>query len=188
LLEKIRIQLVENDALASGQHDDASVQEVMSKYPPVDVLDSLPSSPYSDGGSLLDDLPSVPKHMPQKARSSPQTPQTPQTPPAATTTTTTAAPPQGYMKMPEPLANIPPLPQQPQQQSLGIQLPTPSNFPLPPMNIIDPSQLASWIAKRQNTPQPSVLILDVRPRQAFDQGFIKHRWVAQIEPLVLKRE
>lgn len=161
--------------MAVEEHDPL-IQDAMDKYPPVDVLNCLPSSPYNNSSSLLDDLPSVPKHMPQKAQSSPQTPPPP--PP----------PPQGFMKMPEPLSNRPPLGRKLQQKPQGIQLPTPSDFPLPHTTVVDPSQLASWIVKRQNVSQPSVLILDVRPRQVFDQGFIKHRWIAQIEPLVLKQK
>jgi ubiquitin carboxyl-terminal hydrolase 8 len=179
-LEKIRIKLAENDALTAEVQHDASIQEVMDKYPPVNVLEPSPTSLYSDRNSLLDDLPSVPKHMPQKVHSTPQTPPATAAPPPP--------PPQGYMKMPEPLLNTQHLPQHLLPKPQGIQLPTPTNFSLKAITIVDPSQLASWIAKSPKTPQPSVLILDVRPREAFNQGCIKHNWIAQIEPLKLEQK
>ncbi|KAI8091320.1 uncharacterized protein B0P05DRAFT_568711 [Gilbertella persicaria] len=112
-----------------------------------------------DSDHVVDHLPSVPTHLPSKQKlvSPPTTP--------------------SFMKMPEPEPTLQP-----------IQLPTPNKgLHIPPMLIVDPRQLASWIVKTPDI-QPSVLILDVRPRQVFDQGCIKHTWIAQIEPLVLNQD
>lgn len=161
----------------------------MDKYPSVETLES--STPYSpnmnqtqsnDSSFLLDGLPSVPTHSPNKSSASAPSRQAPPT----------------FMKMPEPephinqLPNIPPLPKVQNNQNSNnnsIQLPTPSNYQFPKILSVDPTQLAGWIVKKNGVEQaPNVLILDVRPRDVFNQGFIKHKWIAQIEPLVLKQE
>jgi ubiquitin carboxyl-terminal hydrolase 8 len=80
------------------------------------------------------------------------------------------------MKMPEPKPFIP----------KGIQLPAPSNLPVPNLGAtVPPNVLASWIVKGKE-PKPSVLLLDVRPREIYMSGCIKHTWIAQIEPMFLK--
>jgi ubiquitin carboxyl-terminal hydrolase 8 len=187
LLEELATNLQQRDV--ENQRDDI-LQDAMNKYPPVDVLDSV-SSPImnnetqinNDSSFLLDGLPSVPTHAPDKSSpSAPVTRKTRQSPPK-------------FMKMPEPesnpLSNIPPLPKiNNNNDNNGLfQLPKPSNFPFPSTLVVDPKTLATWIVKKNGVEQtPNVLILDVRPRYVFDQGFIKHKWIAQIEPLVLKQE
>jgi ubiquitin carboxyl-terminal hydrolase 8 len=175
-LEDITVELQKQDVESCR---DEVLMQAMNKYPPVNILDAMPSSPESNQTqSSLDDLPSVPTHAPG---------QTPiRYPPPVK-----SPPPPTFMKMPqpEPLNAAPPLP--PVQKAVGnfVQLPPPSDFDFPPTLIVEPIQLASWITTRNKAgQQPSVLILDVRPRDVYDQGFIKHKWVAQIEPLVLKQE
>lgn len=68
-----------------------------------------------------------------------------------------------------------------------IQLPSPTGFIFPPSPVVGAFQLAKWISTRNETP-PSILILDVRPRDVSEGGCIKHKWIAQIEPLVLKEK
>ncbi|CAO3670058.1 unnamed protein product [Rhizopus microsporus] len=87
------------------------------------------------------------------------------------------------MKMPEPQ----PTTQPPTHSCNGMEFPRPTNYQLSvPTLTVEPLQLASWIVKNSSGPQPSVLLLDIRPRDVHSQGFIRHRWVAQIEPLVIK--
>ncbi|KAI7900888.1 uncharacterized protein BX663DRAFT_532037 [Cokeromyces recurvatus] len=147
------------------QQEDQELKETLEKYPPVDNISESTTS--TDTESLLNVLPSVPTHIPtmNEQKLSPNNNNCP----------FMSSP---VMQMPEPKPVFP----------LGIQLPTPlKTFSLPPTFIVEPRQLASWIVKRNDgQEQPSVLILDIRPRQIFNQGFIKHKWVAQIEPLTLR--
>jgi ubiquitin carboxyl-terminal hydrolase 8 len=143
----------------------------MEKYPPVENTDDSP----------LNDLPSVPTHLP--GTPSAMSAHVPNIPPAMPISNQNTPPPQ-IMKMPEPQPQPQP---QPQPLNNVIELPTPTHFRLSiPMSTVEPRQLASWIVKNGTGPQPSVLLLDVRPRDIHSQGFIRHRWVAQIEPLVIK--
>lgn len=187
LLEELSAKLQYSDPDQSA--DDYFVQDVMNKYPPVnDVPMPMPSPTHIDSSSFLDNLPSVPKHMP----SSNGTTKSSQRDNSVSSNSSSLSAASNFMKMPEPEP-------QPQQQPTAaaaaaaaanvLQLPTPSSdLSIPPTPIVDALQLASWIVKKSDGKQPSVLILDVRPRQVFDQGFIKHKWIAQIEPLVLKQE
>ncbi|KAG1472886.1 hypothetical protein G6F56_001274 [Rhizopus delemar] len=168
-LEHLNQKLQEKEN-AQKQADEDIVKEAMNRYPPVD----------STG---LDDLPSVPTHLPGTTPLLPRQ----NTPPQE-------------MKMPEPHPvshQVPqPMPQTIPQQMLqqhnkeqrnNIELPTPTHFRLAsPTIAVEPKQLASWIVKHGTGPQPSVLLLDVRPRSIHSEGLIRHRWVAQIEPLVVK--
>ncbi|KAF1801412.1 hypothetical protein V8B55DRAFT_1565843 [Mucor lusitanicus] len=187
LLEELSAKLQYSDPDQSA--DDYFVQDVMNKYPPVnDVPMPMPSPTHIDSSSFLDNLPSVPKHMP----SSNGTTKSSQRDNSVSSNSSSLSAASNFMKMPEPEP-------QPQQQPTAaaaaaaaanvLQLPTPSSdLSIPPTPIVDALQLASWIVKKSDGKQPSVLILDVRPRQVFDQGFIKHKWIAQIEPLVLKQD
>lgn len=176
-LEKITAILQQEDV--DNGKDELLIQ-AMNNYPPVDTLDQLPSSPESNQTqSRLDDLPSVPTHAPGKSKSS------------SLNTTVQSTPPNIYMKMPEPehVSAAPPLPPITNAVDNFIQLPPPTDFVFPSSLIVEPQELASWITTRgTGGKHPSVLLLDIRPSNVYEQGFIKHKWVVQIEPLVLKRE
>lgn len=141
----------------------------MAKYPTLSDIDKPDNQTQS--GFLLDDLPSVPTHAPLK---NPKKRSVPLSPPP---------PPPMHIKMPEPHPMPAPIP----VETEGLQLPSPTGFPFPASPVVEASQLATWISKR-NATGPSILILDVRPRDVSERGCIKHRWIAQIEPLVLKQE
>lgn len=176
-LEDITAELQQQDV---DDCRDELLMQAMNKYPPATIIDPMPTSFESNQTqSGLDALPSVPTHAPGKVKPPTRSP-LPVKPPPPT-----------FMKMPEPqpLNGAPPLP--PANKTVGnlIQLPPPSDFVFPPTLNVDPIQLASWITTRNKVgQQPSILLLDVRHRDVYDQGFIKHKWVAQIEPLVLKQE
>lgn len=170
-LESITLELQQQDV---ANHRDDVLEEAMTKYPSLDEFDSRENQTQSD--DLLNDLPSVPTHAPLKTKR-PSVPQ-PDIQPM-------------YMKMPEPHPSPPIVPPTTQNSVSStdstLVLPSPTNFNFPQILIVDPLQLASWITTRSENP-PSILILDVRPRYISEQGCIKHRWIAQIEPLVLKQE
>lgn len=157
--------MLEIQVVDAANVEDDPLEETMAKYPSLqDIAENQTQSDF-----LLDDLPSVPTHAPlktQKNRSSPL-----------------PAPPPMHIKMPEPMPMPIPVP----IEKDGIQLPSPTGFSFPPSLVVEASQLAAWISKRNET-GPSILILDVRPRDVAERGCIKHRWIAQIEPLVLKQE
>ncbi|KAI9485340.1 MAG: hypothetical protein EXX96DRAFT_592521 [Benjaminiella poitrasii] len=152
LLEDITVKL----------RDEQEINEAMERYPPVEAITESPT--YHGTDILLNNVPSIPTHVPAANK-----------------------------KQLSPSPSPSPSPSQSPPQVInetigGIQLPMPSkSFNLSPTFIVDPKQLASWIVKRNNgQEQPSVLILDIRPRHIFSQGSIKHKWIAQIEPLTLK--
>lgn len=189
LLEEISTKLQHN---VQDEPEEDLIQEVMNKYPPVNDMPMpmpMPSPTHIDSSSFLDSLPSVPKHTPSNNGTQIEPAQRNNS--NSSNNSNVSSPSASCMKMPEPQPNISASipPQQPPLTTNLLQLPTPSSeFSIPPTPIVDPRQLASWIVKKNDGNQPSVLILDVRPRQIFDQGFIKHKWIAQIEPLVLKQE
>lgn len=51
---------------------------------------------------------------------------------------------------------------------------------------IDPIELAKWITIKYNP--PSILLIDIRPRDVFIRGCIKHQWIIQIDPTVLRKK
>ncbi|OBZ83392.1 Ubiquitin carboxyl-terminal hydrolase 4, partial [Choanephora cucurbitarum] len=164
VLEKLTLKLQKAD-----QDPDDSV---MKRYPSVSEL--------SDVDHFLSHLPSVPTHAPAKQNNRQHLSSPPTTPPSP-------LPVEGSMKMPEPEpVSIPPTTAPPHPHQIRLPSPT-QNLGLPFTLTVDPPELASWIVKKSDRQQPSVLLLDVRPRQIFDQGFIKHTWIAQIEPLVLNQ-
>ncbi|KAG0169485.1 ubiquitin-specific protease doa4 [Apophysomyces sp. BC1015] len=152
--------------------EDDDLRRVMEKYPALPSLSNTSSpsgSPSSISGKTLsdlslDDLPSVPTHtFPVKKMNMPEPhPVPPTTPPELPTT-------------PSPS----PSPTSPQFPSL-------TNNVFPPSMVVEPKELAQWITRKINP--PSVLLLDVRPREMFSRGCIKHKWLVQIEPLVLRRD
>ncbi|KAI8639614.1 hypothetical protein BD408DRAFT_434945 [Parasitella parasitica] len=65
-----------------------------------------------------------------------------------------------------------------------IQLPSWTNNQFPDSPTIQPIELAKLITTKSNP--PSILLVDVRPREAFKNGCVKHQWIIQIEPVVLQ--
>ncbi|KAF7726254.1 ubiquitin-specific protease doa4 [Apophysomyces ossiformis] len=152
--------------------EDDDLRRVMEKYPalpPVSNASSPSESPSSVSGKTLsdlslDDLPSVPTHqLPFKK-----------------------------MNMPEPHPVVTtPTPELPAPRSAELSpahqdFPSLTNNVFPSTMVVQPLELAKWITTKKNP--PSVLLLDVRPREMFNHGCIKHKWVVQIEPLVLRRD
>lgn len=178
-LEEIQKKLQEEETRALQNDREADVDQVMDKFPPVE---DVGASPSMDSLSFLDSLPSVPKHMPSNTTTPTAksiSPQMPPPPPPA------SDPPPTYMKMPEPRPSAPP--PIPAHNSI-VQIPPPTNFNFPNSVIVDPLQLATWLVKKKDRQQPNILLVDVRPREVYDQGCIKHSWTVQIEPLILKQK
>ncbi|KAK4521597.1 uncharacterized protein ATC70_004126 [Mucor velutinosus] len=67
-----------------------------------------------------------------------------------------------------------------------IQLPSWTNNQFSDMPVIEPIELAKLITTK--TSPPSVLLIDVRTREAFKNGCIKHQWIIQVEPIVLQHD
>ncbi|KAI8890947.1 cysteine proteinase [Backusella circina FSU 941] len=197
--------LEELTAKLTTPEENDPLEEAMSKYPPLDNIDPDAVVPDTSVYSLADlpsvptHLPSVPTHLPShtppqstsppfnRHRSPPPASQPispPPLPPFSQRTSPTSQhsspqspPPLPSMKMPEP---------KPYKPTNQIQLPSPSDLTIPNLGAsVEPKVLASWIVKG-NEPKPSVLLLDVRPREVFKRGCIKHTWIAQIEPMFLK--
>ncbi|CEP08439.1 hypothetical protein, partial, partial [Parasitella parasitica] len=104
--------------------------------------------------------------------------------PAASTTTTVATPDatgsqqQNMSQLTQSTANIK------VSESSVIQLPSWTNNQFPNTSTIEPIELAKLITTKTNP--PSILLIDVRPREAFKNGCVKHQWIIQIEPAVLQ--
>ena len=71
-----------------------------------------------------------------------------------------------------------------QRKLSGMQMPSRTNNNINTGVTITPKALAQYLVQKENP--PSVLLLDVRPREHFESGCIKHKWVVQIEPLILR--
>ncbi|KAL0136154.1 hypothetical protein V8B55DRAFT_1370615 [Mucor lusitanicus] len=67
-----------------------------------------------------------------------------------------------------------------------IQLPSRTDNQFSQTPVIEPIELAKLITTK--TSPPSVLLIDVRPREAFKNGCIKHQWIIQVEPIVLQHD
>jgi ubiquitin carboxyl-terminal hydrolase 8 len=67
-----------------------------------------------------------------------------------------------------------------------IELPTWTSNVFPNMPTIEPVELAKWITIKYNP--PSILLIDIRPRDIFIRGCVKHQWIIQIEPAILQKE
>lgn len=67
-----------------------------------------------------------------------------------------------------------------------IQLPSWTNNIFPNSNVTEPLQLAKWITTKENP--PSILLIDVRTRDLFKNGCIKHQWIIQIDPNILSQK
>lgn len=67
---------------------------------------------------------------------------------------------------------------------ITIPLPTLTSNNFPQTLVINPKQLAKYLMQKENP--PSILLMDVRPREEFENGCIRHKYVIQIEPLTLR--
>ncbi|GAN06886.1 cysteine proteinase [Mucor ambiguus] len=67
-----------------------------------------------------------------------------------------------------------------------IQLPSWTNNQFSEVPVIEPIELAKLITTKASP--PSVLLIDVRTREAFKNGCIKHQWIIQVEPIVLQHD
>ncbi|KAI8071601.1 hypothetical protein BC940DRAFT_293258 [Gongronella butleri] len=153
-----------------GMVTECDLQTAMERYPDISSL------------SILDDLPSAPTHQPNDKSHEAMVPSVQITSGWKTTSSTP--------KDKELLGNTETAKstqsQVDQYASRAIQLPPQSNNEFTPSMTVEPNELASWLTRKENP--PSVLLLDVRPRDLFNQACIKHKWIVQIEPLVLRRD
>jgi len=148
----------------------------------------------SSSVSYIDELPAVPTHAPIIRKAPLQPPQHPPPPvpatkPAWTSPHVQPTPPPRAPSIDRPLTvggTVVPQLQSNHSASSSIPLPslTKNTFPLSP--IINPAELAKLLGKRDDP--PSILLLDIRPRDVYKRGCICHKWVVQLEPMVLKRE
>ncbi|KAI8330223.1 hypothetical protein BC941DRAFT_186274 [Chlamydoabsidia padenii] len=179
-------QLPSEKTLEDGDPD---LERTLEKYPP------LSSSP---GLSALDNLPPVPDHVPSlksedniekmtndmsKGKGSSSASLLPKNnsnhlihSPDSTKTSTSSTIQQPSSSSTE---RSPP-------SSVAIHLPPRSNNIFPKSGQVEPLELAKWITRKDNP--ASILILDVRPRDMFRRACIKHKWMVQIEPLVLRKD
>ncbi|KAI8369314.1 uncharacterized protein BYT42DRAFT_104176 [Radiomyces spectabilis] len=196
-VENIRSQLERRFAEYTKVEASDDLNHVLQKYPSVEALHSSGSSindrVASDTSPLsLDSLPPVPQHVPSTRKMSMPTPQPspPVTSPGPSPTAPSAPPIPAKPKMLAPA----PAPSQlsPHAQPNGyfspppLQIPPRSNNEFSPSMVMEPKELGDWLLKKNNP--ASILLLDVRPREVYNRGCIKHRWIAQVEPLVLRKD
>lgn len=67
-----------------------------------------------------------------------------------------------------------------------IQLPTWTNNVFPNRPVVEHSELVNWLTATDNP--PSVLLIDIRPKELFKSGCIMHKWILQVDPIVLQKE
>ncbi|KAI8095706.1 hypothetical protein BDF21DRAFT_353504 [Thamnidium elegans] len=67
-----------------------------------------------------------------------------------------------------------------------IPLPNWTNNVFPNRLVTEPNELAKWITASDNP--PSILLIDIRPREIFKNGCIMHKWIMQIDPIVLQKD
>ncbi|GAA5806256.1 hypothetical protein HPULCUR_011787 [Helicostylum pulchrum] len=65
-------------------------------------------------------------------------------------------------------------------------LPNWTNNAFPNRLVTEPYELVKWLTASDNP--PSILLIDVRPREIFKSGCITHKWIMQIDPIVLQRD
>ena len=68
----------------------------------------------------------------------------------------------------------------------NIQLPNWTNNTFSNSLLIEPEELMRRITAVENP--SSILLIDVRPRDIFVTGCIKHKWIIQLDPGYLQRE
>jgi hypothetical protein len=147
----------------------------------------------SNSVSYIDELPAVPTHAPIIRKAPLQPPQHPPPPVPATKPAWTAPhvqpPPPRVTPVDRPLTvggTVVPQLQSNHSASSSIPLPSLTKNTFPLSSIINPDELAKLLGKRDDP--PSILLLDIRPRDVYKRGCICHKWVVQLEPMVLKRE
>ncbi|CAO3672678.1 unnamed protein product [Umbelopsis ramanniana] len=155
---------------------------------------SSSTNSLSSSVSYIDELPAVPTHAPIIRKSPLQPPQHPPPPVPATKPAWTSPHVQPPPSPRAPSVDRPltvggtVVPQLQSNHSASSSIPLPSltknTFPLSP--IIRPDELAKLLGKRDDP--PSILLLDIRPRDVYKRGCICHKWVVQLEPMVLKRD
>jgi hypothetical protein len=57
----------------------------------------------------------------------------------------------------------------------------------PKANVIEPSMLLSYLAQPEKS-RPSILLLDVRPRDQYEKGYLNAENVVWIDPILLDEE
>jgi hypothetical protein len=67
----------------------------------------------------------------------------------------------------------------------AVQLPTWTSNVFPNILAVEPFDLSKWITIKHNP--SSILLIDVRPRNIFIRGCVKHQWIIQIEPAILQQ-
>lgn len=67
-----------------------------------------------------------------------------------------------------------------------ILLPNWTNNAFPNRLVTEPRELVKWLTASDNP--PSILLIDIRPREIYKSGCIMHRWIMQIDPIVLQKE
>lgn len=67
-----------------------------------------------------------------------------------------------------------------------IQLPSWTNNIFPNIPLVEPTELVKWITTKDNP--PSILLIDIRPREVFKRGCVKHLWIIQIELMSWQKE
>lgn len=79
---------------------------------------------------------------------------------------------------------------QPQSQPQPSQLPNgraTTDISIPNANVIEPSLLLSFLTEPEDT-RHSILFLDVRPKEAYERGYINADNVVWIDPILLDQE
>lgn len=163
------------------------VQKEMDKYPAISSL------------SILDDLPPVPSHLPsptfvkkksstsnstlEQSNSESNLQESMTSSPSSKYTYTTSSNKDNLSKSSS--SSIPPH-FSASANTTSLQLPSLTTNIYPQTLEVESWELVKWITQKENP--RSVLLLDVRPRDMFLQACIKHKWMVQIEPLVLRKE
>lgn len=197
-LEKIKMRLEQQQQQQQQPVDngDDLVGRALEKFPAVSELELTTTGGSSKHEVSLDDmLPSVPTHAPTKAGPPQRHMKMPEPTPTAPNTTMNSTPqpkpppPPMHMPVPQPSQQhkLPPTSSSssPSSSSSGLALPGRTNHNFPQIMAVEPRDLAKWIKVQKNP--PSVLLLDVRPLSMFQEGCIRHPYICQIEPMVLRR-
>lgn len=194
-LEKIkkRLEQQQQQQQQPGNKDDDLVEKALEKFPAVSELELTTTGGSSKHEVSLDDmLPSVPTHAPKAGQQHIKMPEPTPTAPTTTMNSTPQPkppPPPMHMPVPQPShqTKLPTVPSSSSSSSSspGLKLPGRTNNNFPQIMAVDPRELATWIRVQKNP--PSVLLLDVRPLSMYQQGCIRHPYICQIEPMVLRR-
>lgn len=174
------------------------VDDTMRRYPPVEdlSLDDLPAVPTAAPRSLSSTHPKMNMPEPHPVQPPPSHPNNNNSNPNnQSNPNPTSLPPPPPRRSPPAIPQPPPASspsppvqnkQRPPSPENPLKLPPLTNFQFPPSLTVSPKDLVKWVTMRDNP--PSILLLDVRPRDMYQRGCIKHKWICQIEPLVLRKE